>query len=122
MNYPIKVALKRPLTRDGAVVDHLVFDEPTLRVNIEVQQLDTLYDQMVALLAGMAGAPKDTILDLRDSDMDRVRREVLEPYYASVGVESDMLQLDRLTRAEALAAVEAYYGPEQTGPEDPAAA
>lgn len=109
MEFPVRIALSRPVTVEGQEIAVLVFDEPTLRVNIAVAEAKGYNAQMVALLSGMADVSAETILSLRESDFAAVSRQVLEPYQQDASA-APVLRLAEMTEAEALAAVRAHFG------------
>ena len=87
MDYPIEVALKRPVTVGGKTIDKLVFDEPDLGTTIAVEEAGSAAEQTAVLLAGMAGVDRAVMLKVKESDFREISKRVLEPYQAHVMAE-----------------------------------
>ncbi len=84
MEYPIEVALKRPVTVKGRTYDKLTFDEPDLGTSIAVEEANLPAEQVVVLLAGMAGVDRAVMAKVKESDFREISKRVLEPYKAQV--------------------------------------
>lgn len=80
MDYPIEVALTRPVTVDGKTIDKLVFDEPDLGTSIAVEEAKSPAEQTAILLAGMAGVDRAVMMKVKESDFREIGRLVLQPY------------------------------------------
>ena len=76
MEYPIEIALKRPVMIEGVEYAALRFDEPDVATSIAVSQAETPEEQTVVLLAGMAEVDRAVILKLKKRDFDEIQRRL----------------------------------------------
>jgi len=89
MDYPIEVALTRPITVAGKTIDKLVFDEPDLGTSIAVEEAKTPAEQTAILLAGMAGIDRAVMLKVKESDFREIGKRVLDPYQAHIAAQQE---------------------------------